>query len=91
MKIDNMRLEHQEKLFKMAEKEEGKADGQESGKSVQTAEAAADAPPKDFGFIAVSVGEGINEGQGHWYVRAPSRHRRLPHIQWNRRWTPDKP
>ena len=61
MKIDNMRLEHQEKLFKMAEKEEGKADGQESGKSVQTAEAAADAPPKDFGFIAVSVGEGINE------------------------------
>ena len=33
MKIDNMRLEHQEKLFKMAEKEEGKADGQESGKS----------------------------------------------------------
>ena len=61
MKIDNMRLEHQEKLFKMAEKEEGKAAGQESGKAAQTAEAAADAPPKDFGFIAVSVGEGINE------------------------------
>ena len=61
MKIDNMRLEHQEKLFKMAEKEEGKAAGQESGKAAQAAEAASDAPPKDFGFIAVSVGEGINE------------------------------
>ncbi len=39
MKIDNMRLEHQEKLFKMAEKEEGKAAGQESGKAAQAAEA----------------------------------------------------
>lgn len=48
MKIDNMRLEHQEKLFKMAEKE---------------ASAVSDPvePPKDFGFIAVSVGDGINE------------------------------
>ncbi len=48
MKIDNMRLEHQEKLFKMAEKEEAQ----------QTASAE---PPKDFGFIAVSVGDGLNE------------------------------
>ncbi|MGN0168129.1 MAG: DAK2 domain-containing protein [Acetatifactor sp.] len=47
MKIDNMRLEHQEKLFKMAEKE--------------AAVAAPAEPPKDFGFIAVSVGDGINE------------------------------
>jgi len=47
MKIDNMRLEHQEKLFKMSEKEQ---------------EAAAPAePPKEVGFIAVSVGDGINE------------------------------
>lgn len=47
MKIDNMRLEHQEKLFKQSRKE-----------------AAAESEPmpkKDVGFIAVSVGEGINE------------------------------
>lgn len=57
MKIDNMRLEHQEKLFKM------------SGKSgvplpieqpAQEPEKPSD-PPKEFGFIAVSVGEGVNE------------------------------
>ena len=47
MKIDNMRLEHQEKLFKMAEK--------------QQEEVAVEMPKKDVGFIAVSVGEGINE------------------------------
>lgn len=48
LKIDNMRLEHQEKLFKMAEKE-------------AVREAAPAEPPKEFGFIAVSVGDGINE------------------------------
>ena len=47
MKIDNMRLEHQEKLFKMAEK----AAGSEQKKE----------PPKDFGFIAVSAGYGMGE------------------------------
>lgn len=49
MKIDNMRLEHQEKLFKMSEKENAKKEsvgGQER---------------KEVGFIAVSVGDGINE------------------------------
>ncbi len=49
MKIDNMRLEHQEKLFKMSEKE--KAQEIETQKE----------PPKKVGFLAVSVGEGINE------------------------------
>lgn len=48
MKIDNMRLEHQEKLFKMAEKE------------AASAPASAE-PAKPVGFIAVSVGEGVNE------------------------------
>ncbi len=57
IKIDNMRLEHQEKLFKMSEKEEVKAAEQ----APQAAPAAADMPHKDFGFIAVSVGDGINE------------------------------
>ncbi|MCM1266406.1 MAG: DAK2 domain-containing protein [Bacteroidales bacterium] len=50
MKIDNMRLEHQEKLFKMS--------GQEA-KPVQEEELPG--PKKDVGFIAVSVGDGIAE------------------------------
>ena len=48
MKIDNMRLEHEEKLFKMSQME-----------AAQKEEAPM--PKKDVGFIAVSVGEGINE------------------------------
>ena len=48
MKIDNMRLEHQEKLFKMTEE-----------KKESTEEPAAE--HKEAGFIAVSVGEGIDE------------------------------
>ena len=51
MKIDNMRLEHQEKLFKMSQKEEQPEEKTE----VQ------EQPKKDVGFIAVSVGDGINE------------------------------
>ncbi len=47
MKIDNMRLEHQEKLFKETEKLAA-AQKQEQ-------------PKKDIGFIAVSVGEGLNQ------------------------------
>jgi hypothetical protein len=53
MKIDNMRLEHQEKLFKMSQKEEEK-EQDETEKELQM-------PKKDVGFIAVSVGKGINE------------------------------
>lgn len=49
MKIDNMRLEHQEKLFKME---------QQSNTLSSTEEAE---PPKEFGFLAVSAGEGLNE------------------------------
>ena len=48
MKIDNMRLEHEEKLFKMSQKE-------------AEAEKEEPMPKKEVGFIAVSVGEGINE------------------------------
>ncbi|MBQ7065979.1 MAG: DAK2 domain-containing protein [Lachnospiraceae bacterium] len=47
MKIDNMRLEHQEKLFKEAEKKENTIE--------ETA------TQKDVGFISVSIGEGLNE------------------------------
>ncbi len=53
MKIDNMRLEHQERLFK----DEKAAPGTEQ-ESVQKEEPM---PHKEVGFIAVSVGAGINE------------------------------
>ena len=64
MKIDNMRLEHQEKVIKMAEKEaagvsnqtEAAADAKTEAKPIKPAE-----PRKEVGFIAVSVGDGINE------------------------------
>ena len=67
MKIDNMRLEHQEKLFKMSEKQAAEG-AQETAASEQTASAEASEepsqeqePPKPVGFIAVSIGEGVNE------------------------------
>lgn len=47
MKIDNMRLEHHEKVIKEAEK--------------LAAEQAASEPRKEIGFISVSVGEGMGE------------------------------
>ncbi len=50
MKIDNMRLEHQEKLFRMSKQDE---------KPVE--EDDLPGPKKDVGFIAVSVGSGIAE------------------------------
>lgn len=46
MKIDNMRLEHHEKVIKDAE---------------QKAKEATKEPNKPYGFISVSVGEGLNE------------------------------
>lgn len=81
MKIDNMREEHQEKLFKMSEKQEeskekaakeDKAKEQEpEAKAEETPKAADqapaeekvtfDEPPKEIGFIAVSIGEGMDE------------------------------
>lgn len=47
MKIDNMRLEHHEKVIKEAEK--------------MAAQQAAEEPAKEVGFISVSVGEGMGE------------------------------
>ncbi len=52
MKIDNMRLEHQEKLIKDAEK----IAAEEAAKEAEKVQ-----PKKDVGFIAVSIGEGIKE------------------------------
>ncbi len=79
MKIDNMRLEHQEKLFKMTEKgavekdldvpvkqhEAGQEKAQEAAQESSGKEEDGDPLPKEepkpVGFIAVSVGDGINE------------------------------
>ncbi len=51
MKIDNMRLEHEEKLFKMSMKEAENTPAPEEEFM----------PKKEIGFIAVSAGNGINE------------------------------
>ncbi len=62
MKIDNMRLEHQEKLFKAEQAQENEAAVKEQEEQM---------PHKEVGFIAVSVGEGINEifkGLGADYI-----------------------
>ncbi|MBQ6441638.1 MAG: DAK2 domain-containing protein [Lachnospiraceae bacterium] len=54
IKIDNMREEHQEKLFKEAEKQAALKKA-ESKKKTPAAEW------KEVGFIAVSIGEGLNQ------------------------------
>lgn len=62
MKIDNMRLEHQEKLIKDAENEAACQRQQEAEEEELAAkEAAAEKPAKEVGFIAVSVGEGLTD------------------------------
>lgn len=54
MKVDNMREEHKEKVIH--EQDRKKAAEQEAAK-----EAKKDEPKKPFGFVAVSVGEGLND------------------------------
>ena len=57
MKIDNMREEHQEKLIRDAEKVA--AEQAEAAKKKKEQEAPKE-PRKSVGFIAVSIGEGMN-------------------------------
>lgn len=54
MKIDNMREEHQEKLAREGKKPEAQA-------PKQAAETKPAEPAKEYGFISVTIGEGINE------------------------------
>lgn len=56
MKIDNMREEHQEKLIRDAEKLAREQEAEEK----QIREVKRTEPRKPIGFIAVSIGEGIN-------------------------------
>lgn len=57
MKIDNMRLEHQEKVIKASEDPEGlaSAPGNDAKENVNKE------PEKEFGFVSVSVGSGMDE------------------------------
>ena len=54
MKIDNMRIEHQEKLFKEAEM-------QAARKEEEASAAAPEGPRSKNGFISVTIGEGMSE------------------------------
>lgn len=54
MKIDNMREEHQEKLIRDAEKVAAQQKEEEAQKKKKE-------PRKSVGFIAVSIGEGMND------------------------------
>ncbi len=54
MKIDNMRIEHNEKLFKEQESAAAAADE-------EAAKAAPKEPAKEYGFIAVAAGDGLAE------------------------------
>ncbi|WP_346663693.1 DAK2 domain-containing protein [uncultured Merdimonas sp.] len=58
MKIDNMREEHQEKLIRDAEKMAARQAEEDAEK--EKAKKAAE-PRKAMGFIAVSIGEGLND------------------------------
>ncbi len=62
MKIDNMREEHQEKLIKDAEKlAAGEAAKAAGAKAADGSDQKSEEPRKPMGFIAVSIGEGMNE------------------------------
>ena len=52
LKIDNMRLEHEEKLLKETQNAQAR---------VSAASEKPQEPPKKVGFIAISAGEGLNE------------------------------
>lgn len=61
MKVDNMRLEHQEKLIKNAEKVAAQQRLDEARKESVKVQEKKEEPKKKYGFIAVSVGDGLTE------------------------------
>ena len=62
IKIDNMREEHQEKLIKDAQKLAAQQKEEEAEQEKETESTPEEKePPKPIGFIAVSIGEGMNE------------------------------
>ncbi len=61
MKIDNMRLEHEEKLIKDASKIAAQEAQKEAARKEDEAIRAKNAQHKNMAFIAVSAGEGLDE------------------------------
>lgn len=59
MKIDNMREEHNERVF--AENESAKPTAEEKAEKKTEKPEKSDTPRKPYGFIAVSIGEGLNQ------------------------------
>ena len=57
MKIDNMREEHNERLIKDAEKKAAEQKENEQNKASEKN----DGPRNPYGFVSVSIGDGINE------------------------------
>lgn len=62
IKIDNMREEHQEKLIKDSQKLAAQQKAEEEAyEAAQADEKTNNMPAKEMGFVAVSIGEGMNE------------------------------
>ena len=61
MKVDNMRLEHHEKVIKQAEREEAARQEAARQEAARQAEKEKQQPKKQYGFIAVSMGDGLKE------------------------------
>lgn len=61
MKVDNMRLEHHEKVIKQAEREEAARQEAARQAAARQAEKEKQQPKKQYGFIAVSMGDGLKE------------------------------
>ena len=61
MKVDNMRLEHQEKLIKDAERVAARQRLEEARSETSQKKEEKAEPQKETGFIAVSIGEGLTE------------------------------
>ncbi|MCI8268318.1 MAG: DAK2 domain-containing protein [Lachnospiraceae bacterium] len=65
MKIDNMREEHQERLIqnseKLAKEQKAAAQAKENAPRKEAAAEKDQESPKPYGFIAVSIGEGMGE------------------------------
>ena len=61
MKIDNMRLEHQEKVIKMSEKNAAEAQTSENAQTQLATATAESGPRKEIGFVTVAAGDGMTE------------------------------